>query len=163
VSTVNVVVEFDPYSAHFAPVNYLFTRKGLVRVSVGKLENEPIGTRAEVAIEVALPFVDDFSQNSESRETIELEVRRLSGFSTGSQYVLSQFTCQPENLGKLTSTLTSRPELVRELLASELVYAPTETIAADEQMEGKIANLVETLEEHEDTLRVYTTLDSSAN
>jgi len=74
-----------------------------------------------------------------------------------------QFTCQPENLGKLTSALTSQSELIRELLASELVYAPTETITDDGQMEDKIANLVETLEEHEDTLRVYTTLGSGSN
>lgn len=31
-------------------------------------------TCVENAIEVALPLVDDFSQNSESGETIELEV-----------------------------------------------------------------------------------------
>jgi len=133
------------HDARFAPVKYLFDRKGLVRVSVGKPENEPVETRAENAIEVALPFIDDFSQNSEPGETIELE-----------------FTCQPENLGKVASALTSQPELVREL-SSELVYTPTETIAADEEMEGKVANLVEALEEHEDTLRVYTTLDSGAD
>lgn len=45
-----------------------------MRVSIGKPENEPIDTRVENAIEVALPFVDDFSQNSESGETVELEV-----------------------------------------------------------------------------------------
>lgn len=71
------VVEFDPHSARFAPVKYLFIRKGLVRVSIGKLENEPLETRTENVIEVALPFVDDFSQDSELGETIELEVYRL--------------------------------------------------------------------------------------
>ena len=64
-------------------------------------------------------------------------------------------------MGKLTSALTSTPE-VGELLASELVYVPIEAGAADEQMGGQIANLVEMLEEHEDTLRVYTTIDSGA-
>ena len=74
-STVSVeMVEFEPRSARFAPVKYLFTRRGLVRVSVGKPENGPIGTRVENAIEVALPFVDDFSQNHEPGETTELEV-----------------------------------------------------------------------------------------
>lgn len=74
-STANVKkIEVGPYSARFAPVKYLFTRKGLVRVSIGKPENEPIETRAESAIEVALPFVDDFSQDSESGEAMELEV-----------------------------------------------------------------------------------------
>ena len=59
--------------------------------------------------------------------------------------------------------MTLQPKLVHELLASELVYTPAETVIANEQMEDKVANLVETLEEHEDTLRVYTTLDSGAD
>lgn len=63
----------------------------------------------------------------------------------------------------MTSALTLQPELIRELLASELVYVPTETITADERMESEVANLIETIEEHEDTLRVYTTLDSGVN
>ncbi|KAF9792352.1 YebC-like protein [Thelephora terrestris] len=135
------------HDARLTPVKYLFTRKGLVRVAIREPEDvdEPIGTRVEHVIEVALPFVDDFSQNgAESGDTMELK-----------------FTCQPENLGKLTSALTSTPE-VGELLAGELVYVPIEAGAADEQMEGQIANLVEMLEEHEDTLRVYTTIDSGA-
>lgn len=66
-------------------------------------------------------------------------------------------------MGKLTLALTSQPELVRELRATELVYVPTKAIKSDEQMEYKVANLVEKLEEHGDTLRVYTTLDSGAN
>jgi len=140
------IVVFDRFSARFAPVKYLFNRKGLVRVSIAKHENEPAVARVENAIEVALPFVDDFFQSSESGDTIELE-----------------FTCQPENLGKLTFALTSQQALVRELLANELVYVPTKSIISDEQMEYKVANLVEALEEHEDTLRVYTTLDSGAN
>lgn len=68
-------VVFDRFSARFAPVKYLFNRKGLVRVSIAKHENEPAVTRVENAIEVALPFVDDFFQSSESGDTIELEVR----------------------------------------------------------------------------------------
>ena len=68
------MVKFDPHSARFAPVKYLFTRKGLVRASIGNPGDEPIETRVENAIEVALPLIDDFSQNSESGEAIELEV-----------------------------------------------------------------------------------------
>ena len=50
-----------------------------------------------------------------------------------------------------------------ELLTSELVYVPAKTVTPEEYMESKVAGLVETLEEHEDTLRVYTTLDSGTN
>lgn len=71
------IIELDLLSARFAPVKYLFNRKGLVRVSIWKPENDSLVTRVENAIEVALPFVDDFSHNPESKDTIELEVYRL--------------------------------------------------------------------------------------
>lgn len=48
-------------------------------------------------------------------------------------------------------------------MTSELVYVPIEATTTDKQLEGKVAGLVETLEEDEDTLRVYTTIDSGAN
>ena len=54
----------------------------------------------------------------------------------------------------------SEPDLICELLASELVYTPTELVPAEELMEAGVAKLVQALEEHEDTLRVYTTLDT---
>lgn len=73
--TVNAkTVEFKLHSARFAPVKYLFTRKGLVRVSIEMPEDGPIETRVESAIEVALPFVDDFSQNCKSGGTTDLKV-----------------------------------------------------------------------------------------
>lgn len=49
-------------------------------MSLGKPDDEPVGARVECAIEVALPFVDDFSQNAESGDTIELEVHPLFYF-----------------------------------------------------------------------------------
>lgn len=70
------MVEFDLLSARFAPVKYLFNRKGLVRVSIGKPENELTETCVDNAIEVALPFIDDFSQSPEQGDRTELEVRR---------------------------------------------------------------------------------------
>ena len=71
------MVECVRFSARFAPVKYLFSRKGLVRVSVEKPENEPIEICVENVLEVALPFVDDFSQNPGLGDTIELEVYLL--------------------------------------------------------------------------------------
>lgn len=47
------------------------------------------------------------------------------------------------------------------LLTQELIYVPkSAAVEADEVLEGKISNLVEDLEENEDVLRVYTSLDS---
>lgn len=82
-STVTAkTVEFDPPSARFAPVKYLFTRKGLVRVSIVMPEGGSIETRVESAIEVALPFVNDFAQNCQSGGTIELKVSWLFCFQS---------------------------------------------------------------------------------
>lgn len=50
--------------------------------------------------------------------------------------------------------------LSHELLASELIYAPIEESSEPEDDIGpKVAELVEALEENEDTLRVWTTFD----
>lgn len=48
----------------------------------------------------------------------------------------------------------------RELLSSELIYTPIEEIdSPNAELESKISDLVDALEEDEDTLRVWTTLD----
>lgn len=48
-----------------------------------------------------------------------------------------------------------------QLLTQELIYVPTnEAEESNEVLDGKIANLVEDLEDNEDVLRVYTSLDT---
>ena len=47
-------------------------------MSAGTPEDKSTETRVENAIEVALPFVDDFSYNSDSGRGTELEVCPLS-------------------------------------------------------------------------------------
>jgi translational activator of cytochrome c oxidase 1 len=46
-----------------------------------------------------------------------------------------------------------------EVLASELIWSPLEKAEGDDELREKIATLVEDLEENEDCLRVWTTLD----
>lgn len=44
---------------------------------------------------------------------------------------------------------------------SELIYTPSEdSVEADEELRANIEKLIEELEDWEDTLRVWTTLDS---
>jgi transcriptional/translational regulatory protein YebC/TACO1 len=63
-------------------------------------------------------------------------------------------------LGTLTSAIAASG-LSGEILASELVYIPLgENALQDETMKAEIADLVEDLNEQEDTLRVWTTLDA---
>ena len=49
---------------------------------------------------------------------------------------------------------------VRELLTSELIYAPTDASESTyEELETRVGEMVYELEENEDILRVWTTLD----
>jgi transcriptional/translational regulatory protein YebC/TACO1 len=46
-----------------------------------------------------------------------------------------------------------------EVVASELIWSPLERADADDGLREKVGALVEELEEYEDCLRVWTTLD----
>lgn len=62
-------------------------------------------------------------------------------------------------LAALTASVTSHG-ISRELLSSELIYTPLETLQVeDEELKEKLKDLVEAIEEDEDTLRVWTTMD----
>ena len=58
------------------------------------------------------------------------------------------------------TTTISESAITRELLTSELIYIPTEGPEdLDKELTNDIGEMVEALEENEDTLRVWTTLD----
>lgn len=62
-------------------------------------------------------------------------------------------------LAALTASVTS-PGMSRELLSSELIYTPLETLQVeDEELKKKLKDLVEAIEEEEDTVRVWTTMN----
>ena len=70
-----------------------------------------------------------------------------------------QFKCPQQELHKLTSALGAR-DLCRELLSSELVYAPTEPIEElDDETADSLEKLVQAIEEADDTLKMWTTAD----
>jgi len=86
---------------------------------------------------------DDFEKQNETDEGVEI-----------------QFICPPPALAKLTAALTA-PGMSRELLTSELIYAPSDkSEVSDEVLENRVGELVSELEENEDTMRVWTTLDT---
>ena len=59
----------------------------------------------------------------------------------------------------MTSAVTA-PGLCKELLSSELIYVPVDPAEApDEDTEAKVSNLVEALENLDDTRCVWTSLD----
>lgn len=59
----------------------------------------------------------------------------------------------------MTAAITA-PGMSRELVNSELIYVPAEpSEGLDEETETRIAELLDAIEENEDTLRVWTTID----
>ena len=66
--------------------------------------------------------------------------------------------CAPNALGKITDAV-AKSGLSQGLLSSELIYAPGEEAVMDEELSNRVKDLVSDLEENEDTLRVWTTLD----
>lgn len=61
---------------------------------------------------------------------------------------------------KLTSAL-SAPGICRELLESQLVYAPNEPLEdLDDETGESLDKLVEAIEDADDTLKVWTTADA---
>lgn len=70
-----------------------------------------------------------------------------------------KFTCPPNMLASLVAAVDTPAS--RGVLTSELIYAPLQpSEPPDEELADQIGELVSELEEDEDTLRVWTTLDS---
>ncbi|KAI8998862.1 YebC-like protein [Trametes punicea] len=128
--------------ARLADVKFLFRREGRVKVALDP--GDDIDTRMERLVELAL---------DSDAEDFEYE-----DLPDGSRTV--EFKCPHASLHKLTSAL-SEPGVCRELLNSELVYAPLEPIGGlDEEAAQDLDKLVEAIEDLDDTLRVWTTADS---
>ncbi|KAI0818830.1 YebC-like protein [Irpex lacteus] len=127
--------------ARLAPVMFLFERKGSVRVSLD--EADDLDAKLERVVDVALNAgAEDFENDEPSEGVVEVE-----------------FKCDPAALSKVTASVTA-PGLAKELLSSELVYTPIDKVdAQDDELTNKISTLVDSLEELEDTLSVWTTID----
>ena len=118
--------------------------------------------RMDQLIETALEFTaEDFEEVASSENSAEIEVWSIYFESIYSQVDFRlKFTCPPNSLATLTSAI-SAPGVSSELLSSELIYAPLQGLEPpNEIIEAKMADLVDALEEDDDTLRVWTTLDT---
>jgi len=143
VRTISNVREIlKSHSAQFASVAFQFQRKGYVKVALDR--GDDFSDRMDQLIETALEFTaEDFEEVASSENSAEIE-----------------FTCPPNSLATLTSAI-SAPGVSSELLSSELIYAPLQGLEPpNEIIEAKMADLVDALEEDDDTLRVWTTLDT---
>ncbi|KAI0371737.1 YebC-like protein [Pilatotrama ljubarskyi] len=130
------------HGARLADVKFLFRREGRVKVALEP--GDDLEARLEKVVEVAL------DADAEDFETEDLP--------DGTRTV--EFKCPHTSLHKLTSALTA-PGVCRELISSELVYAPLEPLEElDEESAEGLGRLVEAIEDLDDTLRVWTTADS---
>ncbi|KAI0807263.1 YebC-like protein [Fomes fomentarius] len=125
-----------------ADVKFLFKREG--RVNVVLDGGDDVEERLEKLVEVAL---DAYAEDFESEDLPD-----------GSRTV--EFKCPQASLHKLTSALNA-PGVCRELVSSELVYAPIEPLEdIDDEIGESLNKLVEAIEEADDTLKVWTTADA---
>ncbi|KAI0781183.1 YebC-like protein [Trametes elegans] len=129
------------HGARMADVKFLFRREGRVKVALEP--GDDIDARLEKLVEVAL---DADAEDFESEDLPD-----------GARAV--EFKCPHTSLHKLTSALTA-PGVCRELISSELVYAPLEPLEGlEEETVESLDKLVEAIEDLDDTLRVWTTAD----
>ncbi|KZP20880.1 YebC-like protein [Athelia psychrophila] len=126
--------------AQFASVAFQFERKGYVKVALD--HGDDFNDRVETLVETALEANAEDFEVIESADPAEVE-----------------FTCPPNMLAALASAVGVPAS--RGVLSSELIYTPLqESEPPDEELAASIGELVGELEEDEDTLRVWTTLDS---
>ncbi|KAK7463405.1 hypothetical protein VKT23_006758 [Stygiomarasmius scandens] len=122
--------------ARMAPVSFMFQRNGLVKVALEK--RDEFDQRLEKLVEIALDSgAEDFNQLPEG-EGSQIEV---------------EFKCEPSSLSSLTDALLKAGS---QLVASELAYTPLESIEPSSEDADALTDLVDALETHEDTVRVWT-------
>ncbi|EAU88190.1 hypothetical protein CC1G_03862 [Coprinopsis cinerea okayama7 len=140
----NIRHALSRHDARLAPVKFMFERKGCVKASLDKsLANHE--KLAEDLIEAALlADAEDFDQEVDEEQNA----------------LLIKFISAPEALAKVTDAVSSFNPASIQLQSSELIYRPTEASEPSEELEAKVSGLIEELERDEDTLRVWTSVDS---
>ncbi|KAH7930844.1 YebC-like protein, partial [Leucogyrophana mollusca] len=126
------------HGARQAPVKFMFQRRGYVKVAVEEEKQSPL------LDEILGPDgVTDFDTWNDE--------------STGAGGL--QLVCRPEVLAKVTTKLDDFVSC--EVLVNEIAYAPLETGEATDDVKATVDNLVEALEEDDDVIRIWTTLEEN--
>lgn len=75
---------------------------------------------------------------------------------------VAQFTSSPEAVKQVSDAVMSLSDSIPSLRLqkSELIYSPTEVNEATDEVETQVGDVLEELEEDEDVLRIWTSLDS---
>jgi transcriptional/translational regulatory protein YebC/TACO1 len=125
------------------PVNYLFHRHGCVLVSL------------EQGLDFDSPAVSKFIDFASDQGAIDFEEAPTSS-AEHQQYL---FYCPPQQLAPFEATLSTFGSGIK-VASAEIAYIPTDrTQSVEDEVEQEVKELVQDLEENDDTLRVWTTLD----
>ncbi|KIM48863.1 hypothetical protein M413DRAFT_88324 [Hebeloma cylindrosporum] len=139
----NVREVLTKHSAHMTPVNYLFHRHGCVTVSL------------EQGLDFDSPTVSKFIDLASEQGAIDFEEARTSS-EEHQQYL---FYCPPQQLASFEEALSNFGSGI-EVESAEIAYIPSDrTQGLESEVEQQVKELVQDLEEIDDTLRVWTTLD----
>jgi len=138
----------NDYSGRYAPAGFLFDKIGRVRVVV-RDRDSPNPSKTD---------------SGESKVDTIFEVAMDAGSQDFDVYENSdivQFTCAPEAKDSLATALMNTG-LCDDLDSSEVVYVardPPEDGSVSDELATKISELLEALEENEDCVRAWTTID----
>jgi len=128
------------YNGQIAPVQYLFVKAGRVQVSLppnmSKDEREAL---IEEICYIACSFTGGDFRTSEDSDIVEL-------------------ICSPAELERMTSKVSETPNL--EIFSNEWIYqARDATEEPDVAVDETVSRLVGELEDNEDCIRIWTTID----
>jgi transcriptional/translational regulatory protein YebC/TACO1 len=145
----------------------MFERKGLVQVTLEK-NTADLDRVTESLIEAALGAeAEDFDQqpDEENPDLLSVKVRVLRKRWLGlfkPTDIMYQFTSCPEGVKQVSDAVMSMTDCIPtlRLQKSELIYSPVEPAELNEEVESQVGDVVADLEEDEDTLRIWTSLDS---
>lgn len=139
----------------------MFKREGHVRVALANGDDEGLDLAVDKALTAGASDFDDSVDEDPNRKQLT-----VTAFSFTVRKVLTvncfiQFICPPQDLTSVTDAAVEFGTGC-ELISSELVYSPQSDDAPDldEETRSKVTELVEELEEDDDTMRVWTSLPS---
>ncbi|KAF8201522.1 transcriptional regulator TACO1-like protein [Pholiota molesta] len=130
------------HGARMAPVNFMFNRLGCITVALDK-SSDTFGGLMDIALENGATDYD---------EAHKLQRPEAAYF---------WFYCEPQDVAMLEDAITKHEEtLGAKIESAEIAYVPVERSPdVDTELKEKVQELVQALEENDDTLRVWTSLD----
>ncbi|KAH7916026.1 transcriptional regulator TACO1-like protein [Hygrophoropsis aurantiaca] len=126
------------HGARQAPVKFMFQRRGFIKVAA--VEDQQSSLLDAVLGPDGVTDFDTWNNESGSPDGLLL-------------------VCRPEALAKVTAEIDRFPSC--EVLVNEIAYAPLEQGETADDVKARVSDLVEALEEDDDVIRIWTTLEEN--